>query len=109
MTKIFGWIATGLGLLYKTPQIYKIYKSKKIDGLSLNSYICQSLSYCFYIVHGYYIEDNPTISMGFISLTQNLIIHILFYKFNNKKSEVIDKKNDEIIDSKVDLIEEIIV
>lgn len=107
MTKIFGWIATSLGLLYKTPQIYKIYKSKKIDGLSLNSYICQTLSYCFYILHGYYIEDNPTISMGFISLTQNLIIHILFYKFN-KKSEVIDKKKDVSFE-KENIIEEIIV
>ena len=47
MTKIFGWITTGLGLLYKMPQMYKIYKSKKIDGLSLKSYICQTLSYCF--------------------------------------------------------------
>ena len=73
MTKVFGWIATSLGLIYKTPQIYKIYKNKKIEGISLRSYFVQTLSYCFYIVHGFYLEDNPSISMGFISLIQNFI------------------------------------
>ena len=97
MIKIFGWVATVLGLLYKTPQIYKIYKYKKVEGISISSYILQSLSYLFYIFHGFDIEDNPTISMGFISLTQNIIIHLLFYKFKNTNNnrEVKNEKDIE--------------
>ena len=104
MTKVFGWIATSLGLFYKTPQIYKIYKSKKIEGISFRSYYVQTLSYCFYIIHGFYIEDNPSISMGFISLIQNFIIHLLFYKFKDKKEtkkEVYDENDIEIIEEVV--------
>ena len=104
MTKVFGWIATSLGLFYKTPQIYKIYKSKKIEGISFRSYYVQTLSYCFYIIHGFYIEDNPSISMGFISLFQNLFIHLLFYKFKDKKEtkkEVYDENDIEIIEEVV--------
>ena len=94
MTLIFGWIATGLSLLYKAPQIYKIIKYKNIDGISINSYTCQSLSYCFYLLHGYYINDSPTISMGFISLSQNILIHLLYYRLNKNNNELNQNNND---------------
>jgi uncharacterized protein with PQ loop repeat len=113
MTKIFGWIAASLGLMYKMPQMYKIYKYKKTEGLSLRSYIFQSVSYCFYIIHGFYIEDNPSISMGFISLVQNIIIHILFYKFKDKKDTNNDNneniEDNTVEDTENDIVDEVIV
>lgn len=114
MTKIFGWIAASLGLIYKVPQIYKIYKYKKTKGLSIRSYCFQTISYIFYIIHGFYIEDNPSISMGFISLVQNIIIHLLFYKYNYKKKNKNNKTIEIIEDSNVknnedDIIDEVII
>ena len=112
MTKIFGWIAASLGLIYKVPQIYKIYKYKKTNGLSIRSYFFQTVSYIFYIIHGFYIEDNPSISMGFISLVQNIIIHLLFYKYNykNKNNKTIEMIEDyNFKNNEDDIIDEIII
>ena len=54
MNKIFGWIATGLSLIYKVPQIVKLYNTKDANSLSFLSLFCQLLSYSFYIVHRHY-------------------------------------------------------
>ena len=97
MTKIFGWIGTTLSLLYKIPQIYKIIKLKKIEGISISSYTVQTISYCFYLVHGYYINDNPTISLGIVSLTQNIIFHVLYYRLNKNNTD-----DDNQIDNETD-------
>jgi len=110
MTKIFGWIAASLGLIYKVPQIYKIYKYKKTKDLSIRSYIFQTLSYCFYIIHAFYIEDNPSISMGFISLVQNIIIHLLFYKYKDKNDKTIEIIEDSNVKSNEDdIVDEVII
>ena len=36
---LFGWIATFLTLIYKLPQIYKLYKKKDASGISVIAYI----------------------------------------------------------------------
>ena len=32
---LFGWIATSFSLIYKLPQIYKLYKTKENNGISI--------------------------------------------------------------------------
>jgi MtN3 and saliva related transmembrane protein len=78
MEKIFGWIATGLSLIYKIPQIVKLYKTKEIGSLSFMSLICQLLSYSFYIVHGIIIDDMPIIVMGSISIVQSILLVAMY-------------------------------
>ena len=79
----FGWIATSLSLIYKIPQIYKLYKTKKNEGLSIISLIVQASAYGFYIVHGFIIEDFPIISMGIISLVQSLFLIALYFLYTS--------------------------
>jgi len=81
MEKIFGWVATGLSLFYKIPQIIKIIKTKDVHSLSFLSLFCQCLSYSFYIVHGIVINDMPII-MGSISSIQSLILILMYYYYN---------------------------
>jgi uncharacterized protein with PQ loop repeat len=38
-TLVFGWIAVTLSLIYKFPQIYKLYKTSNVDGISVESQI----------------------------------------------------------------------
>ena len=52
MKTIYGWIASGITLIYTLPQIHKLYKTKKSDDLSVNSLLIQSIGYIFYIIHG---------------------------------------------------------
>lgn len=84
---IFGWIATSLSGLYRIPQIIKLYKNKSADGLSSVSYIIQTTSYSFYILHGVIVEDYPIVAMGCIAIFQNLIILYLYYYFHKENNE----------------------
>lgn len=78
---IFGTIASSLSFMYKIPQMYKLYNTKKIDGLSLKSILLQIVSYIFYIIHGYFVQDY-TIFIGMsITLIQSLIIIGLYFKY----------------------------
>lgn len=78
---IFGTIASSLSFMYKIPQMYKLYNTKKIDGLSLKSFLLQIVSYIFYIIHGYFVQDY-TIFIGMsITLIQSLIIIGLYFKY----------------------------
>tara|TARA_B100001029_G_C15055695_1_gene454170 strand:+ start:224 stop:517 length:294 start_codon:yes stop_codon:yes gene_type:complete len=81
-TSFFGWLGTSCTIIYKLPQIYKLYKSKTSKGLSITSYGVQTISYVPYIIHGIIINDLPTFAMGLFSLILNLLIcfQICFYK-----------------------------
>ena len=84
----FGWIATALSVVYKIPQIYLMVKHNKSEGLSVISYLIQTLSYIFYIIHGAFIIDSPVIAMGIASLIQNIIVLSLWIHI--KKSNAIN-------------------
>jgi len=88
---IFGWIATSLSGLYRIPQIIKLYNNKNTDGLSSVSYIIQTSSYSFYILHGVIVEDYPIVTMGCIAISQNLIILYLYYYFHKEIDENIEE------------------
>lgn len=78
---IFGTIASSISFLYKIPQMYKLYKVKKTDGLSFKSILLQSISYIFYIIHGYFLQDY-TIFIGMsITLIQSVIMIGLYCKY----------------------------
>ena len=66
---IFGWMGGILALVYNIPQIYRIFKSKKVDDLSLYSWVLRLISYSFYIIHVWIRNDAAlfyTYAIGFI-------------------------------------------
>ena len=83
-TRIFGWVATTLNLLYKFPQIIHLYRTKNAGGLSVHALYIQSISYVFLLVHGILIHDIPVMLMGFVSGLQVLMIVILYHRCPNK-------------------------
>ena len=84
--KLFGWVATTFSLVYKLPQIYKMYKTKEVNSISLNAYIIQTFSYIFYTIHGIFNQDYPIVVMGISSFIQCLIIIWLWYKYRNRNT-----------------------
>ena len=73
MTSVFGWLATVGTFLYKLPQIYKLFKQKSSNDVSTTSLSIQTTGYVFYIIHGFIIDDYPTLVMGGI-LLQGIIL-----------------------------------
>lgn len=86
-TLIFGWISVIGTFLYKLPQIYKFYKTKTSEGVSLTSYILQTIGYIAQILHGIIINDLPTITLGAGALFLNLIL--CFQQYYYRKNAII--------------------
>ena len=66
---IFGWLGGILALVYNIPQIYRICKSKKVDDISLSSWVLRLISYSFYIIHVWIRKDAAlfyTYAIGFV-------------------------------------------
>ena len=78
---VFGWIATSLSLVYKLPQIYELWKTKKHEGISIISIVIQLVSYGFYITHGIMIDDLPILAMGVAAAVQSIIVVALYYYY----------------------------
>ena len=88
---LFGWIATCCSFIYKLPQIYKIRKTNVVDGISIRSYIIQTSSYFFYILHGFFNNDYPIMVMGCSSVIQCLFIVYLWNKYKNRNEMEADE------------------
>ena len=91
MILVFGWIASSITLIYKLPQIYKLYKRKKSEDISFFSLLIQSIGYIFYIMHGITIEDFPIIVMGSGALFQSIILIILYLLYSVSEGENVNK------------------
>ena len=93
-TRVFGWIAVSLSLVYKFPQIWKLYVTGDIQGISVEAQIVQAMAYFFYIAHGIIIEDPPIVFLGLTSLLQSIVLVTqYFYICCNKPEE--DEGSDE--------------
>ncbi len=86
--QIFGYIAILFSIIYRLPQINKIYKSKKAGDISKKMYIMHNFSYIFFII---YLVQKPQIdylllSYEIMGIMQNIIIIAL--KMYYKKNEI---------------------
>ena len=83
-TRVFGWIAVSLSLIYKFPQIYKLYTTHNTRGISVESQIVQASAYTFYIVHGLVISDPPVVFLGATSFAQSLVLIGQYFAYRNE-------------------------
>jgi len=74
---IIGISALTLGLLYRVPQVYKIYKTKSAEDVSEKTLHIQNASYFLYIAYGVLLKDPIYISSSIIGILQNITILIL--------------------------------
>lgn len=83
---IVGSIATVLSLLYRVPQIYKIYKDKNGETISIWALVLQNVSYGLWITYGVLANDIILNISSCIAAVQNLVIYLLiiFYRKRNR-------------------------
>ncbi len=77
---IIGWIGVGFGLFVAPPQLIKILRSKKTDGISLTTYVFLFLALICYLIHAIYINSTVFIVAQSINLVTNSIILGLLIK-----------------------------
>jgi uncharacterized protein with PQ loop repeat len=81
---IFGYIAFITALIYRIPQILKMYRTKKSNDVSAKMFILQSISCLFFIIYlaGSKNIDILLISYYSIGIFLNIIVCAMkrFYK-----------------------------
>ncbi len=77
---MIGWIGVAFGLLVAPPQLYKILKHKKTQGISLLTYIALVLALLCYLIHAIIIKDAVFITAQSVNLVTNSIILYLLVK-----------------------------
>ena len=87
LIKILGWIGIVLSQLYKVPQLYHTYKSKKADDLSLSSIVIQTLSYVVWIAYSVLVGDFFYILANCLSFAQNVFLHLMKYHYRKKDTD----------------------
>ena len=77
---MIGWIGVFLGLLVAPPQLYKIIKHKKTEGISLMTYVCLCGALVCYLLHAIEIKDSVFITAQSLNLITNSVILYLLVK-----------------------------
>jgi len=89
---IIGYIGVFFAMIYRFPQIIKIYKTKKGEDISSKMFILHNCAYLFLLL--YIINKKPIdyliISYYIIGVTQNIIIVIMKKYYKNEANEAND-------------------
>jgi len=75
-----GWLGVACGLLVAPPQLIKIFRSQKIDGISLYTYIFLCCALACYLIYAISIRDAVFITAQSVNLTVNSVILIMLLK-----------------------------
>jgi len=68
------------------PQLYKSYQTKQVEDLSVYSLCLLLLTSILWLLHGYFIQDISLITAGIISVTVNISLLLLFFKYHRHSS-----------------------
>lgn len=71
-------LAPFLSSINLIPQLYKIYKTKRMRDLSFHWILLLIITSIAWLLHGYFIMDFSVIASSVVNLTQNILL-CLFY------------------------------
>ena len=80
-----GWVGVAFGLLVPIPQLLKIIKTRRLNDISLGTYIFLFLALSCYLVHAIYINSAVFMVAQSINLTTNTAILIFLVKHRMNK------------------------
>ena len=81
--EILGLIAAGLTTASFVPQVYKTWKSKSVESLSLTMYIAFFIGIVLWLIYGIHLDSLPMILAN--SVTAVLALLLIIFKFRYKK------------------------
>lgn len=77
---IIGWLGVLFGLLVAPPQLIKILRTGKVDGISLATYTFLFCALICYLIHAIYIKSLVFTVAQSVNLTTNGVILMLLIK-----------------------------
>ena len=80
---IFGWLGGIINVFHVVPQMVRIYKTKSVQDISINSIVIKIVACSLYTIHGFIIEDAPLFWMTAVVLAQYILISCQ-YKYYHK-------------------------
>lgn len=82
---IVGWVGVGFGLLVPLPQLLKIYKTRRLNDVSLGTYTFLVCCLICYLIHAVWLSAEVFIVSQSVNLATNSIIWILLmrHRFKN--------------------------
>ena len=88
---IFGYIGIIFAMIYRIPQIIKIYKNKKGEDISTKTFILHNCAYIFLLIYISHksLVDYLIISYYIIGIVQNLIIVLLKKHYKNSENTIV--------------------
>ena len=87
----FGWVGGLIALVYNIPQIYIIFKTKKVDDLSIHSWLLRIVSYSCVLIHTWLKKDVALFYTYLVGFVQCIIITIQIFVYKgdcHKENEV---------------------
>jgi len=84
ITIIIGFIGLVFGLMVAPPQLYKILKTKKVEGISKTTYQMLCICMVCYLIRAIEIKEWVFILSNGINLIINIIVLIMIMKYEGK-------------------------
>ncbi|RDH82646.1 MAG: hypothetical protein DIZ80_10220 [endosymbiont of Galathealinum brachiosum] len=84
LEEIFGWIASILTTLIFIPQIYKAFKTRLTNDISMLMIVLAVLGNAAWLVHASLTGNTPLIVCASLIIIMSLVL--IVFKYNNEKS-----------------------
>jgi MtN3 and saliva related transmembrane protein len=82
-TEILGLIAGAFTTAAVTPQIWKAWKSKEVEDVSVGMYLVLITGLALWLVYGIIKDDIPIIATNGTALLLNLFMLYLIYRYRH--------------------------
>jgi MtN3 and saliva related transmembrane protein len=83
-TEIIGYIAAVFGTILMLPQVFKSYKTKRVEDISFVMLVVYILNCSFWEVYGILIHSMPVIICNVLALIIGIFQMILKLKFRKE-------------------------
>lgn len=91
-----GFAGLVCSLFYRIPQIWKMYRTESAKDISLWMIHIQNVSYVFYTIYGFMIDDIVYIVSSFLSVIQNIIIIAMYLYFTRRAEPAENSANNPV-------------
>jgi uncharacterized protein with PQ loop repeat len=86
---LYGWIGGSLAVLYNIPQIYHVYRVKRVEGVSSSSLLLRIVSYGLVIYHSFLLEDPAILYTTSAGVLQLCIMYAQLWVYRTKEETVV--------------------
>ena len=78
--QLIGWLGVAFGLLVAPPQLYKIIKTKTVNGISKLTYTFLCFALVCYLIHAINIRDAVFVTAQAVNIVINFTILVFLLR-----------------------------